>query len=221
VIAILSLVLGIGANAAIDSLFNEMLLRPLPVSHPDQLVNFGAPGPHNGQTSSNDAGDCAQVFSYPMFRDLERASTAFSGIAGHFLFGTNVAMPGKTAINGRGLFVSGSYFPVLGIRAEIGRLFTPNDDQTVGGYYVAVLSHSYWETQLGSDPSVLDRHVVVNGHPMTIIGVAPKGFDGTTLGERPYAFVPISMRGLINRGWAGFEDRQTSGFISSVGSSQA
>jgi predicted permease len=208
VIAILSLALGIGANAAIYSLFNEMLLQPLPVSHPEQLVNFAGPGPQNGQNSCNSAGGCDEVFSYPMFRDLERASTAFSGIAAHFLFGVNVAMPGQTAINGRGLFVSGSYFPVLGIRAALGRLFTPNDDQTIGGHYVAVVSHAYWETQLGSDPSALGKQIVINGHPMTIIGVAPKGFDGTTLGERPYVFVPISMRGVMNSSWTGFDDRR-------------
>ena len=209
VVGILSLALGIGANAAIYSLFNEMLLQPLPVSHPEQLVNFTGPGPRNGQTSCNSAGKCDEVFSYPMFRDLERAKTAFSGIAGHYLFGVNLAMPGKTAINGRGVFVSGSYFPVLGLRAAIGRLFTPNDDQTIGGHYLAVLSHAYWESHLGADPSVLDKQIVINGHPMTIIGVAPKGFDGTTLGERPYVFVPISMRGATNTGWTGFEDRRS------------
>jgi predicted permease len=209
VIAILSLALGIGANAAIYSLFNEMLLQPLPVSHPQQLVNFAGPGPQNGQNSCNSAGSCDEVFSYPMFRDLERANTSFSGIAGHFLFGVNVAMPGQTAINGRGLFVSGSYFPLLGVRAALGRLFTPNDDQTIGGNYVAVLSHAYWESQLGSDPSVLGKQIVVNGHPMTVIGVAPQGFDGTTLGERPYVFVPISMRGVMNSTWTGFEDRRS------------
>ena len=208
VIAILSLALGIGANAAIYSLFNEMLLQPLPVSHPEELVNFAGPGPQNGQNSCNSAGGCDEVFSYPMFRDLERANTAFSGIAGHFLFGVNIAMPGQTAINGRGLFVSGSYFPVLGVRAALGRLFTPNDDETIGGHYVAVVSHAYWETQLGSDPSALGKQIVVNGHPMTIIGVAPKGFDGTTLGERPYVFVPISMRGVMNSTWTGFDDRR-------------
>jgi predicted permease len=208
VIAILSLALGIGANAAIYSLFNEMLLQPLPVSHPEELVNFADPGPQNGQNSCNSAGGCDEVFSYPMFRDLERANTSFNGIAAHFLFGVNVAMPGQTAINGRGLFVSGSYFPVLGVRAALGRLFTPNDDQTIGGQYVAVLSHSYWESQLGSDPSVLGKQIVINGHPMTVLGVAPKGFDGTTLGERPYVFVPISMRGVMNTGFTGFEDRR-------------
>ena len=72
-----------------------------------------------------------------MFRDLEKANTAFSGIAGHFLFGVNLAMPGQTPISGQGVFVSGSYFPVLGIRPALGRLLTPNDDQTIGGHYVA------------------------------------------------------------------------------------
>ncbi|HZI42681.1 MAG TPA: ABC transporter permease, partial [Gemmatimonadaceae bacterium] len=209
VIAVLSLALGIGANAAIYSLFNEMLLQPLPVSHPEQLVNFAGPGPQNGQNSCNSAGQCDEVFSYPMFRDLERAKTSFSGIAGHFLFGVNVAMPGQTAINGRGLFVSGSYFPVLGLRAALGRLFTPNDDQTLGGHYVTVLSYAYWRSQLGGDRSVLDKQIVVNGSPMTVIGVAPEGFDGTTLGERPYLFVPISMRGVMNKGWTGFENRRS------------
>src|SRR4029079_19125927 len=182
VIAILSLALGIGANAAIYSLFNEMLLQPLPVSHPEQLVNFAGPGPQNGQNSCNSAGGCDEVFSYPMFRDLERAKTSFSGLAGHCLFGVNVAMPGRTAINGRGLYVTGSYFPVLGVRAALGRLLTPNDDQSIGGSYVTVLSYGFWQSQLGSDPSVIGKQIVVNGHPMTILSVAPEGFFGSTLG---------------------------------------
>ena len=209
VVAILSLALGIGANAAIYSLFNEMLLRPLPVVHPERLVKFAAPGPHNGQTSCNMAGDCDEVFSYPMFRDLERANTAFSGIAAHFLFGVNVAMAGQTAVNGRGVFVSGSYFPVLGVRASLGRLLTPNDDQAIGGHYVTVLSHAFWQSQLGGDRGVLDKQMIINGHPMTIVGVAPEGFSGTTLGERPYVYVPISMRGVMNNGWTGFDDRRS------------
>jgi putative ABC transport system permease protein len=209
VVAVLSLALGIGANAAIYSLFDEMLLRPLPVTHPEQLVNFKAPGPQNGSNSCNMAGNCDEVLSYPMFRDLERANTAFSGIAGHFLFGVNVAMPGQTAINGRGVFVSGSYFPLLGVRAALGRLLTRNDDQVIGGHYVTVLSYAFWQNQLGADPSVVGKQIVVNGHPMTILGVAPEGFDGTTLGARPYVFVPISMRGVMNTGWTGFDDRRS------------
>src|SRR5205823_4514771 len=125
IVAILSLALGIGANAAIYSLFNQMLLQPLPVAQPERLVNFAAPGPQNGSNSCNQAGDCNEVFSYPMFRDLEKANTAFSGIAAHFLFGVNVAMAGQTPISGEGVFVSGSYFPVLGVRPALGCLFTP------------------------------------------------------------------------------------------------
>src|SRR6185295_11609218 len=119
IVAILSLALGIGANAAIYSLFNRVLMQPLPVPDPERLVNFAAPGPQVGSNSCNQAGDCDEVFSYPMFRDLERAETSFSGIAGHFLFGISVAMPGQTPVTGDGVFVSGSYFSVLGVRPAL------------------------------------------------------------------------------------------------------
>jgi len=95
-VAIVSLALGIGANAAIYSMFDQVLLRPLPVPHPEQLVKFAAPGPQGGWNSCNSAGDCDEVLSYPMFRDLEKAKPGFSGLAGHVLFGVNVAMPGQT-----------------------------------------------------------------------------------------------------------------------------
>jgi predicted permease len=209
IVAILSLALGIGANAAIYSLFNEMLLQPLPVSQPDRLVNFDAPGPQQGSNSCNQSGTCHEVFSYPMLRDLQKGNTAFSGIAGHFQFGVNLAMAGQTPLNGVASFVTGSYFPVLGIQPALGRLITPNDDDVIGGHYVAVLSYAYWETQLGADRSVIGKQITVNGKQMTILGVAPKGFSGTTLGSRPYLFVPISMRGVLNDGWKGFERRDS------------
>ena len=209
VVAILSLALGIGANAAIYSLFNEMLLRPLPVSQPERLINFDAPGPQQGSNSCNQAGSCHEVFSYPMLRDLQKANTAFSGIAGHFIFGVNIAMSGQTPINGLGTFITGSYFPVLGLQPALGRLLSPNDDDAIGAHPVAVLSYSYWENQLGSDRSVVGKQITVNGRQLTVIGVAPKGFGGTTLGARPYVFVPISMRGALNAGWVGFERRNS------------
>src|SRR5687767_7839714 len=150
-VAVLSLALGIGANAAIFSLFDQMLLRPLPVAEPERLVNLGAPGPKPGSQSCNQAGDCEFVFSYPMYRDLEREQTVFSGLAAHRAFGANLAYQGQT-LNGEGMMVSGSYFPTLGIQPRLGRLLAPADDQTVGANFVAVLSSSYWETRLGSDP---------------------------------------------------------------------
>jgi predicted permease len=121
----------------------------------------------------------------------------------------NVAMTGQTPVNGEGVFVSGSYFPVLGIHAALGRLLTPNDDQTIGGHYVAVLSYPFWETHLGANPAVVNQIITINGQQMTIVGVAPKDFSGTTLGAQPYVFVPISMRGVINQGWTGFERRNS------------
>jgi predicted permease len=207
-VAILSLALGIGANAAIFSMFNEILLEPVPVAHPEQLVNLGAPGPKPGGTSCSQAGDCDAVFSYPMFRDLEKASTAFSSVAAHRSFGTTLAMTGQSPINGRGLLVSGSYFPTLGLRPALGRLFTADDDRTIGGHFIVVLSYGYWENQLGANPNVVGQKMTINGQQMTILGVAPRGFAGTTLGERPYVFVPISMRGVMSPGFTGFAERR-------------
>lgn len=150
-VAVLSLGLGIGANAAIFSLFDQILLMPLPVEAPEQLVNLGAPGPHPGSTSCSQAGDCQEIFSYPMFRDLERAQSGFSGIAAHVSFGANLAHSSQTS-TGQGMLVSGSYFPVLGLRSALGRLLDPGDDETVGENFVTVLSYDYWANRLGSDP---------------------------------------------------------------------
>ena len=207
-VAVASLALGIGANAAIFSLFDEMLLQSLPVEEPDQLVNLANPGPKSGSTSCNNAGGCDEVFSYPMFRDLEREQTSFTGIAAHSSFGANLATTTQTT-SGDGLMVSGSYFPVLGLRPALGRLLGQADDEVVGNHPVVVLSHRYWANQLGEDASVLNQILTVNGYPMTIVGAAPRGFSGTTLGNQPDVFVPISMRGQIQTQWSGSEDRRS------------
>ncbi len=207
-VAVLSLALGIGANAAIFSLFDQILLRPLPVEAPGQLVNLAAPGPNPGMTSCSQAGACEEIFSYEMFRDLERAQSGFSGIAAHRDFDANLAHSSQTS-SGQGMLVSGSYFPVLGLRAALGRLLDPGDDETVGENFVTVLSHDYWVNRLGSDPGVLNQSIIINGHAMTIVGVAPRGFDGTTLGLESDVFVPISMRGLMNPGFTGFDNRRS------------
>jgi putative ABC transport system permease protein len=207
-VAILSLALGIGANAAIFSLFHQMLLRPLPVPAPHELVNLSAPRPKPGSHSCNQAGDCDDVFSYPMFRDLQKAHTVFTDIAAHRLFGVNLSFRNRT-LNGEGVMVSGSYFPVLGIKPAIGRLLSPEDDQKVGESLVVVLSYAYWTTRFDRDPKVLDDTLIVNGHHLTIVGVAPEGFDGTTLGARPQVYVPITLRGLMNPGFNQFHNRRS------------
>jgi predicted permease len=208
-VAILSLALGIGANAAIYSLFDQMVLRALPVYQPARLVNFANPGPKPGSQQCGNAGDCDEVFSYPMFRDLERqAHGTLEGIAAHVPFGANLAFANQT-ISGEGLLVSGSYFALLGLRPALGRLSTVDDDRTIGGHYLAVLSYRYWQNHLGSDPGVLDKAIVINGQPMTIVGVGPRGFDGTTMGPQYDVFVPLTMRGVMVRGFEGFDDRRS------------
>ncbi|HET9425826.1 MAG TPA: ABC transporter permease [Gemmatimonadaceae bacterium] len=207
VVAALSLALGIGANAAIFSLFNEMLMRPLPVPEPTRLVNLEAPGPKPGSQTCSSAGSCEVVFSYPMYRDLERAQTVFTGLAAHRQFGANLAFRGQT-MNTTGMQVSGSYFPTLGLRPALGRLFTPEDDRTIGAHFVTVLSYDFWERTMGLDPTVIGQNITINGHPMTIIGVAPQGFAGTTLGEKPRIYVPLTMRGVMSPGFRNFENRR-------------
>jgi len=191
-VAILSLGLGIGANGAIFSLFNQILLRPLPVADPGSLVNLAAPGPKSGMNSCSNIGSCSAVFSLPMFRDLERQQTSFTGIAAHRNFGANLSYKGESK-GGDGLEVSGSYFPVLGLTPAHGRLLTPADDRAPGESAVAVLSHRYWETRFNGNPNVLNETITINGHAFTIVGVAPQGFDGTTIGSQPQVFVPITM----------------------------
>jgi predicted permease len=208
-VAMVSLALGIGANAAIFSLFDQMVLRALPVQEPGRLVNLANPGPKPGSTSCGNAGGCDEVFSYPMFRDLEsQARSGFLGLAAHVPFGANLAYANQT-ISGQGIMVSGSYFPLLGVRPALGRLLTPEDDQTLGAHYVTVLSHAYWQDRLGADPSVVNKTIVINGETMTIVGVTARGFEGTTLGAEPSVFVPITMRGVMVRGFDGFDNRRS------------
>ena len=207
-VAIVSLALGIGANAAIFSLFDQTLLRPLPVAHPTELVNLSSPGPKPGSQSCGQAGPCEAVFSYPMFRDLERGQTVFTGVAAHVAFGVNLAYRGQT-VNGDGMLVSGSYFPLLGLQPALGRLLGPDDDRNIGSRFVTVLSHDYWTSRLGASPGVLNETLVVNGQALTIIGVAPRGFSGTTLGSQPKVFVPISMHGVMVQGWQDFDNRRS------------
>ena len=195
-VAVTSLALGIGANTAIFSLIQGLLLRSLPVPAPAELVNVLAQGPNPGSQSCNQAGDCAVVFSYPMFRDLEKGQTVLTGLAAHRIDGADIAFRGKS-LSGEGITVSGSYFPVLGLTPTLGRLLGPDDDRSLGASPVAVLSHRFWSTELGADPSVLNQTILVNGATLAIVGVGPPGFDGTTVGVRARVFFPITMNSVF------------------------
>ncbi|MGH7678562.1 MAG: ABC transporter permease, partial [Gemmatimonadaceae bacterium] len=208
-VAALSLGLGIGANAAIYSIFYRIMLEELHVNEPERLVSFSAPGPKNGSTSCGQAGSCDMVFSYPMFRDLEKARPAsLSALVAHRDVGANISYQ-RQAYSSGGLLVSGSYFSTLAIQPALGRLLTPADDATLDGSPVVVLSHRFWETRLGSDSSVLGKTLMVNGRPQTIVGVAPRGFDGITYGDRPDFFAPLAMAPSISPTYYGrVEDRR-------------
>jgi putative ABC transport system permease protein len=207
IVAIVSLGLGIGANAAIFSMFDQMLLRSLPVQDPGRLVNLAAPGQKPGSQSSNNAGSVESVFSYPMFRDLEKEQTVFAGMAAHRSFGANLSYR-KQTLSGDGMFVSGGYFRVLGLQPALGRLIGPADDASTGASPVVVLGHTYWRTRFDASPSVIGDTLTVNGQPMTIVGVAPPGFEGTTLGTKPQIYAPITMRGLLGGSSSSFTDRR-------------
>jgi predicted permease len=196
-IAIVSLALGIGATAGIFSVFHQVLVQSLAVPDPSALVNLSAPGPKPGFGSCGRAGECDVVFSYAMFRDLQKTQTVFTDIAAHVGFGANLAYETQTS-SGEGLLVSGSYFPVLELRPALGRLFDSNDDKVVGESRVVVLSYNYWSSRFGLDSTILNKQVIVNGQSLTIVGVAPKGFDGTTIGMRPAVFVPITLRSVLD-----------------------
>ena len=206
-IAVLSLALGIGANAAIFSMFDQLLWRSLPVREPSRLVNLKAPGPMPGSNSCNQTGSCEEVFSYAMFRDLEKApNTPFTGIAGHRITNFSLSIRNEP-MTADGALVSGSYFPVLGLNAAAGRLLTPADDDVPGAHFVAVISHRFWTDKFGKDPRAVGQSIIVNGKSFEIVGVAPEGFDGTTAGERPKIYLPISMRGEVQR-FTRWEDRR-------------
>src|SRR5262249_39114443 len=202
-VAIVSLALGIGATAGIFSVFHQVLLQSAAVPHPSELVNLSAPGPKPGFGSCGRAGDCEAVFSYAMFRDLQAVQAVFTDIAAHVGFGANLADEAQTS-SGEGLLVSGSYFPVLQLQPALGRLLNWNDDKLVGESRVVVLSYNYWSSRFGLDPAILGKQIIVNGQKLAVVGVAPKGFDGTTIGMRPAVFVPITLRSVLDAdtGWS-------------------
>jgi predicted permease len=197
--AVVSLALGIGINTAIFSVFERLVLRQLPVHAPEEIVLITSPGPRPGGTSTGDSGPREQTFSYPLFRDLERLRLApLSSVVAHRDFAAHVRHGGETA-RVEGLLVSGGYFSVLGIPAAQGRLLT-RDDDAEGAPPAVVLAYRYWVTQFDADPHVIGQSVVVNATPMTVVGVAPDGFDGTTIMDAPEIFAPLAMTARLHAG---------------------
>ena len=201
-VVILSVGLGIGANTAIFSLLHQILLDSLPVQHPEELVVLTAPEEFKGGSSrTGDSGGMDHIFSYPLFRELEKNPQGVTGVAAFYQLGANLSFQ-KQTVPGGAMVVSGGYFPLLGVRPLIGRAIEPADD-TGSGNPVAVLSYGYWTDRLGGETSVLNQPIKVNGQVFTIVGVAPKKFTSTTLGEEPSVFLPLTFKPLLTPHWNG------------------
>ena len=202
IIVVATLALGIGANTAIFSLTDQVLLRLLPVISPERLVVLDGPGAFQGRTFNNG------TFSYPMYRDFRDRNTVLDGVLARFPTPLTLIAGGQ-AERVSGELVSGNYFDVLGVSAQIARTFTQDDDRTPGGHPIVMLSHNYWIRRYGGDPSVLDRTITINGLPMTIVGVTPAGFYGIVVGENPDVMVPVAMKAQMRPTWDDLQNRRS------------
>src|SRR6266850_4735687 len=222
IVALTSIALGIGANTAIFTLVDEVLLRMLPVKSPEQLVLFSGARNHYGNNMGGN------MLSFPMYEDfrdnfvdrgkLPRVSlpvdnaaphpAMFSGMFARRTTAMNVGIDGQTE-RVPGEMVSGTFFQVLGVGAALGRVITPDDDTVRGDGRVAVLSFDYWRTRFGADRNVLGREITINNQTYTIIGVSQAGFDGVDIGYVPNIRVPIMMKAQVTPNWDDLDTRRS------------
>jgi predicted permease len=193
-VAVVSLALGIGANTAIFTLLDQLVLRYLPVKNPEQLVMIWSTGPHLGNNTG------PRAASYPMYEDFERRAEAFEYV--FCRFGTPVSVTlGSHTERVDAELVSGNFFQALGVKPGMGRLFSPErDDRIYEGHPSVILSHRYWATAFGSDPRVIGKKILVNNYPMDVVGVAPETFGGLDPSRSAYAWIPIQMAPLMAPG---------------------
>jgi len=189
-VVVFTLALGIGANAAIFSITDKVLLQSLPVSDPDQLVVLSAYDPKEGPGTES-------TFSYAMYQDLRDRSDVFSGVITRGGAQMNVSYADQNE-RVRGEMVSGNFFEVLGVRPWAGRLFTQDDDRTPGAHPVAVISYQFWERRFAKDPNIIGTTILVNEHPLTVLGVTPPSFYGVDLSGNPDVRVPMMMTPVFN-----------------------
>ncbi len=206
-VSVITLAVGIGSNAAIFSVVDQVLLKQLPVSEPDRLVQLKFVGSDTGHASSY-GGDDKLYFSYPMYRDLRDHNSVFSGMLAMFPAQVGLQWQNSSSLV-KSELVSGNYFSLLGVKPAAGRLFLPEDSAVHGASALVVLSYRYWTQRFASDPAVLNQGVLINGSPFTIIGVVQPGFDSVIGGTIPDIFVPITMKGQMTPGWDELDDRRS------------
>jgi len=205
VVAVLTLALGIGANTAIFSFLDAVMLRSLPVRDPQRLVKLGV----EDWGGITDSFACTELFSYPFYRQFQRDSQVFSDTAALLSMMNDVhgfVGDRKDSELIHVQTVSGTYFQTLGVGPQIGRVINESDDSTEGAHPVLVLSDAFWKHRLGGDPTVIDRKIKLGGTVFNIVGVAPPEFFGTRVGAAPDAWAPLSMLASIPPGWKGREE---------------
>jgi predicted permease len=191
VTAVVTLALGIGATTAIFTMFDQVLLRMLPVERPQELVRLDWHGSFSGSMSAF-GGDIGNYYSYPMYKDLRDRNQVFSGMLAAMRTNLGVAWQNQ-AENERAEIVSGNYFEVLGLKPAVGRLFHASDETAKNANPVVVLTYDYWRTRFGASREVIGQPLMINGHPFTIVGVAPENFHTAIGGYRPRIFLPVTM----------------------------
>jgi putative ABC transport system permease protein len=203
-VAILSLALGIGANTAIFSLIDQILLRKLPVAAPEQLVMLYQRGPHNGSNMGT------RMHSYPLYQDLQTRAEPLAEVLCRRLVPASVSIDNRTE-RVQAEMVSGNYFSMLGVKPALGRVFnSAEDDQIYQGHPVVVLSYDYWTNRFARDPAVVGRKILVNDYPMEIVGVSAAGFAGLDPAQAPQIRVPVLMKPTMvpDWGWLHMDDRR-------------
>lgn len=205
--AILTLALGIGANTAIFTVFNQVLLRMLPVQRPQELVRLSFIGSDRGHIGVFGGTD-KDFFSYPMYRDLRDKNTVFSGLLANDETQVGAVWKNQPELLSAEI-VSGNYFDVLGVKSAVGRLLVPSDDVVKEGSPVVVLSYDYWKTRFNSSSDAVNQTLLINGHPFTIVGVAAAGFSSAINGYTPKIFVPMTMKPQVMPGRDDLEDHRS------------
>ena len=202
-IAVLTLALGIGANTAIFSLLDQVLLRSLPVAEPDRLVILHDAEWRSGWSTSDNS---EMVYSYPHYKDVRDQIPLFDGVVARAGAQLSVTAAG-TSERAQGEIVSGNYFPVLGVRPAVGRLLDAGDDGLPGASPVAVLSYGYWSRRFGSNPQIVGQKIILNNYPFTVVGVVGRGFNGLLKGQNAEVFAPMAMKRELTPGWNGLVER--------------
>src|SRR5579859_5971506 len=200
-VAVLTLALGIGANTAIFTLVNSLLLKMLPVKSPQELVIVGDPTAANERANGTPQ---LEVLSYPLYKELRDRNSVFSGLcAAGSDHHTEVDTGQGTESAAEKIvlrMVSGNYFSVLGLNPAAGRLLSDSDDTAENANPVVVLGYGYWQRKFALSPSIVGKDIRLNGYPFTVVGVTPPGFDGDIVGEQMALFVPLSMQPEVVRG---------------------